>query len=255
MLTQLVGRRYDELSPGSRLPRPHVTDRDSLLSGVLADPADDTIRLVLADLLRESEDAGDQRSALSLGRRHCRAVPTPRIHRRSALLCRARRNRSNCRRGRTVSLALSTRHHLAFRAEGGLAVGLHARPGHRAVRRDDRPVQPRDVGRAHHRLGRVGVNRSRHSLGLATGSSSFFRSAGAVVRNRPHQFRLADQRTVGCPAAASPAGWRGDSQLGLPDTIPNRGRSRMARGRGLSGSSGDGCRARTCIVAIGSGAP
>jgi uncharacterized protein (TIGR02996 family) len=37
-----------------------VTDRDVLLSGVLEEPADDTVRLVLADLLRESDDAADQ---------------------------------------------------------------------------------------------------------------------------------------------------------------------------------------------------
>jgi len=33
-----------------------VTDRDTLLSAVLSDPSDDTARLVLADLLRESDD-------------------------------------------------------------------------------------------------------------------------------------------------------------------------------------------------------
>jgi len=37
-----------------------VTDRHTLLAGVLAEPADDTIRLVLADLLRESDDIADQ---------------------------------------------------------------------------------------------------------------------------------------------------------------------------------------------------
>ena len=33
-----------------------VTDRDTLLAAILEDPADDTARLVLADLLRESGD-------------------------------------------------------------------------------------------------------------------------------------------------------------------------------------------------------
>jgi uncharacterized protein (TIGR02996 family) len=37
-----------------------VTDRDALLSRVLEEPAGDTIRLVFADLLRESDDAADQ---------------------------------------------------------------------------------------------------------------------------------------------------------------------------------------------------
>lgn len=37
-----------------------MTDRDSLLAGILAEPADDTIRLVFADLLRESDDIADQ---------------------------------------------------------------------------------------------------------------------------------------------------------------------------------------------------
>jgi uncharacterized protein (TIGR02996 family) len=37
-----------------------VTDRETLLAAVLADPTDDTTRLVLADLLRESDDATDR---------------------------------------------------------------------------------------------------------------------------------------------------------------------------------------------------
>jgi uncharacterized protein (TIGR02996 family) len=37
-----------------------VTDREALLAAVLADPADDTARLVLSDLLRESDIPGDQ---------------------------------------------------------------------------------------------------------------------------------------------------------------------------------------------------
>src|SRR5262245_34416603 len=37
-----------------------MTERDALLAAVLADPSDDTARLVLADLLRESDDPDDQ---------------------------------------------------------------------------------------------------------------------------------------------------------------------------------------------------
>jgi uncharacterized protein (TIGR02996 family) len=37
-----------------------VTDRDALLASVLADPSDDTARLVLADFLRESDDPDEQ---------------------------------------------------------------------------------------------------------------------------------------------------------------------------------------------------
>jgi uncharacterized protein (TIGR02996 family) len=37
-----------------------VTDRETLLAAVLADPADDTARLVLADLLRESDASADR---------------------------------------------------------------------------------------------------------------------------------------------------------------------------------------------------
>jgi uncharacterized protein (TIGR02996 family) len=38
----------------------NVTERDTLLAAVLADPADDTARLVLADMLRESDDPETQ---------------------------------------------------------------------------------------------------------------------------------------------------------------------------------------------------
>jgi uncharacterized protein (TIGR02996 family) len=44
-----------------------VTDRDTLLAAVLADPLDDTARLVLADLLRESDDPEERARAGSCG--------------------------------------------------------------------------------------------------------------------------------------------------------------------------------------------
>ena len=47
--------------PGpTQIPGRPVTDRDTLYATVLADPADDTARLVLADLLRESDDPDAQ---------------------------------------------------------------------------------------------------------------------------------------------------------------------------------------------------
>src|SRR5262245_35488686 len=45
-------------------PRPTVTEQETLLAAVLEDPSDDTARLVLADLLRESDDP----EARALGR-------------------------------------------------------------------------------------------------------------------------------------------------------------------------------------------
>jgi uncharacterized protein (TIGR02996 family) len=47
-------------SPPSDMAPQQMTDHDALLATVLENPADNTARLVLADLLRESEDGAQQ---------------------------------------------------------------------------------------------------------------------------------------------------------------------------------------------------
>ena len=53
----------------------NVSDRDTLLAAILNDPADDTARLVLADVLRESDNPDAHTRAVPVGRRHRLAVP------------------------------------------------------------------------------------------------------------------------------------------------------------------------------------